>query len=451
MPQTQPPQPPAAVLLSIGDELVLGQTVDTNTAWLAERLARLGMMCLRHETIADDRQLIAEAFRRAARDAAAHGAGQGLVIATGGLGPTADDLTRFALADAMDVGLTPHGESLTLIEAFFARIGRPMSEGNRVQALCPDGADMIRNDAGTAPGIHATLHGTHIYVTPGVPREMKTMFDLAVEPAIRHAASLADQTLDTILTTKINTFGLGESDAADQLGDLMARDRNPTVGTTVADGLCSIRVRARYANPDEAQRQADATIALIHERLGPACFGRDDDTLQSATVGALNAKQLTVATAESCTGGLLGSMLTDVPGSSRVYAGGWVTYANAMKTQQLGVPPEVIEQHGAVSAQVAVAMARGARHRSGADLAVALTGVAGPDGGTDDKPAGTVWIGLASADGEQAFLARLRGNRASIRDRAAKCALQLLRFTALREDPSHIQWITAEAARPLPA
>ncbi|MEM9752956.1 MAG: competence/damage-inducible protein A [Planctomycetota bacterium] len=438
--------PPAAVLLSIGDELVLGQTVDTNTAWLAERLARLGLMCLRHETVADDRQLISDAFRRAARDTSDHGQGHGIVIASGGLGPTADDLTRFALADAMGVDLSLHRPSLEHIESFFARIGRPMSEGNRAQAMCPDGAAMIHNEAGTAPGIHAKLHDTDVYVTPGVPREMKWMFDHAVEPAVRKLSSADGATLDTILTTKVNTFGLGESDAADKLGDLMARDRNPTVGTTVANGLCSIRVRSRFPKPDEAEQQAEATIGLIHKRLGPACFGRDEDTLQAATIEALKTKQLTVATAESCTGGLVGSLLTDVPGSSSVYAGGWVTYANAMKAEQLGVPDALLELHGAVSEQVALAMARGAREKAHADLAVSLTGVAGPDGGTDDKPVGTVWIGLASADAERAFLARLRGNRQSIRDRAAKCALQLIRFHALGHDPRHIQWLAHEPA-----
>lgn len=437
-------QPPAAVLLSIGDELVLGQTVDTNTAWLAERLARLGLMCLRHETVADDQKLIAEAFERAARDTSDHGQGTGIVIASGGLGPTADDLTRFALADAMHVGLTLHDESLRHIESFFNLIGRPMSDGNRAQAMCPKGATMIRNEAGTAPGIHAKLHGTDIYVTPGVPREMKWMFDHAIEPAVLQLGSADGTTLDTIVTTKVNTFGLGESDAADQLGDLMDRDRNPTVGTTVSNGLCSIRVRARFADPRKAEHETQATIELIEDRLGSACFGYDDDTLQAATIDALKTKQLIVATAESCTGGLLGSMLTDVPGSSSVFVGGWVTYANAMKMQQLGVPPEAIETHGAVSEQVAIAMARGAREKSNADLAVSLTGVAGPDGGTDDKPVGTVWIGLSNPEADQAFLARLRGTRLTIRDRAAKCAMQLIRFHALGHDPRGIQWLTHE-------
>ncbi len=424
-----------AVLLSIGDELVLGQTVDTNTAWIAEQLARRGLTCARHETIADDLSLIADAFRRAARDA-------DLVIVTGGLGPTADDLTRDALADAMGVELNLHAPSLDRIEAFFARRGKTMAERNRVQAMCPDGATMLDNDAGTAPGIRSTLKGATVFVAPGVPREMRSMFEAYIAPFLAEHAGQAD----TLLTTKVNTFGLGESDVAEQLGDLMQRDRNPTVGTTVSQGLCSIRVRSRFGDAGRALRELEDTVEQVMARVGPVAFSRDETTLQESTVSALREAGLTVATAESCTGGLVGQMLTDVPGSSVVFTGGWVTYSNDMKSGQLGVDPTLIEQYGAVSPEVAAAMASGCRSRSGADLAVSLTGIAGPEGGTDDKPVGTVWIGLASVNGTQTFLARLAGPRSVVRDRAAKCALQLLRLTAMGEDPAAISWLTAETA-----
>jgi nicotinamide-nucleotide amidase len=441
---TTPPDTPAAVVLSIGDELVLGQTVDTNTAWLAERLARLGIMCLRHETVADDRTLIAEAFTRAATDAAQHGRGPGLVIATGGLGPTADDLSREALADALGVELAPHEPSRQRIADFFAKLGRRMPPGNTRQAMCPIGATMIRNDAGTAPGVHARLHGSDVTITPGVPREMRWMFEQQIEPTLRQTCAHADG--EVLKTTKITTFGFGESDAAERLGDLMARDRNPTVGTTVAEGLCSIRIRARACSAAEADAMIEADAQTIENRLGPVCFGRGDTSLQTATVEQCRASGITLATAESCTGGLLGGLLTDVPGSSAVYRGGWVTYTNDMKTQQLGVPPELLAAHGAVSAEVAAAMAQGARQRSDADVAVALTGIAGPDGGTDAKPVGTVWIALTSEVRTQTYLARLHGSRTSIRDRAAKCALQLIRFHGLGEDAAQIQWVTPHPA-----
>ncbi len=426
-----------AVLLSIGDELVLGQTVDTNTAWLAQRLARRGIACVRHETVADDRALIAAALRRAARDAR-------LVLVSGGLGPTADDLTREALADAMGVSLELHEPSLNQLLKFFKRLDKPMPERNRVQAMCPIGATMIPNAHGTAPGIHAELKdeeretSTHVFVTPGVPREMKGMFDDAIEPRMQAFTGSAD----TLLTAKVNTFGLGESDVAQKLGDLMARDRNPTVGTTVSDGLCSVRIRVRHADPATAARLRDETIAHVEAALGAVCFGHDEDTLQSALIKSLHDKGKTLATAESCTGGLLGSLITDVPGSSNVYAGGWVTYSNAMKTSQLGVDPGLIEKHGAVSPAVAEAMAQGARTRSGADFALSLTGVAGPGGGTEEKPVGTVWIGLATPEGVTPYLAKLTGNRAAVRDRAAKCAMQLLRLTLLGQDPLQVRWVT---------
>ncbi|MEM1028273.1 MAG: nicotinamide-nucleotide amidohydrolase family protein, partial [Planctomycetota bacterium] len=230
-------------------------------------------------------------------------------------------------------------------------------------------------------------------------------------------------------------------------GDLMQRDRNPVVGTTVSNGICSIRVRAEYPDADEAQQQLDDTMAQVEDKLGPTVFGRDETTLQSSLVKLLLQEGKTVATAESCTGGMIGSLLTDVPGSSAAYRGGWVTYTNELKSSQLGVRPGVIEAHGAVSEDVVIAMAEGARQRSGADFAVAVSGVAGPGGGTADKPVGTVWLALATPHGTTARLARLLGNRASIRDRAAKCALQMIRLTLLGQDLDQIRWLARDAAK----
>ncbi|MEM9883853.1 MAG: competence/damage-inducible protein A [Planctomycetota bacterium] len=429
-----------AILLSIGDELALGQTVDTNSAWLAEQLSRLGVSTLLHETIADDRALIAATLRWAAGKA-------DVLLVSGGLGPTEDDLTRQALADAMGVGLEEDAEALAALEKFFAERGYRMAERNKVQALCPVGAAMIPNPSGTAPGLRATLAGAEVFVTPGVPREMKAMYEAAIRPAIEAMLDEAGAgPRKVILTTKLNTFGLGESDAAERLADLMARDRNPTVGTTVSEGLCSIRVRAEFGDPDEAQRQLDDTLAAVEAAVGPTAFGRDGDTLQAVTVDLLREHHQTLATAESCTGGMVGSLVTDVPGSSAAYLGGWVTYTNRLKTELLGVAPEVIEAHGAVSEPVVRAMAEGARQRSGADLAVSLSGVAGPGGGTPDKPVGTVWIALATPAGTDARCARLVGSRFSVRDRAAKCALQMVRLHLLGESLDHIKWLAAEPA-----
>ena len=336
----------------------------------------------------------------------------------------------------MGADLVEDAASLDRLRDFFDRLGRTMPDRNRVQATHPRGSAMILNERGTAPGIHATLHGAEVFVTPGVPSEMMHMMEGQIEPRLARFRGAAG----ALLTATVNTFGLGESDAAERLGDLMQRGRNPTVGTTVSGGLCRIRVRAEAPDEPAARAMLNATLDDAEERLGPVVFGRDDTSLQQAVVDTLKAKGRTVATAESCTGGLIGAVLTDVAGSSTAYLGGWVTYTNAMKTQQLGVPAELIERHGAVSEPVVLAMARGARERSGADYALSVSGVAGPGGGTDAKPVGTVWVGLSTPDGDHARLARLVGDRAAIRDRSAKCALQWLRLALLGEPGDAIQW-----------
>ena len=422
-----------AIILSIGDELALGQTVDTNSAWLASRLAGLGIPTLKHETVADDQPALIETLKQAAARA-------DVVLVSGGLGPTPDDLTRDALAAAMGVGLDEDPAALATLQRFFDDRGYPMPGRNRVQALYPAGGRTIPNARGTAPGLRVTLSRAQIFVTPGVPHEMKAMFDASIEPELL-AMIGGGGGRPAILTRKINTFGIGESDAAERLGDLMDRDRNPKVGTTVSRGFCSIRVRAEFADPARAQRELDDTTRAVEARMGPLVFGHDNASLAADLIARLNAAGQTVTTAESCTGGLLGGMIVDVPGSSAAYPGGWVTYSNALKQSQLGVPAALLDEHGAVSSPVVAAMAAGARVRADATLALAISGVAGPDGGTDEKPVGTVWFGLATPLGVTTHRALLIGGRAAVRDRAAKCALQMLRFTMMGEDLSQIRWL----------
>ena len=422
-----------AILLSIGDELTLGQTVDTNAAWLSARLSTLGIGCAEHRTVPDDLDAIARAINECAGRAE-------VLIITGGLGPTDDDLTRPALAKAMGVDLIEDPHSVEQIQAYFKGRGRTMPQRNRIQATHPQTSTMIANTCGTAPGIRASLGACEIFVTPGVPREMFAMFDRDIEPAIRARAGSAR----TILTAKINTFGSGESDIAEQLGDLMARDRNPLVGTTVSQGLVSVRIRSESDDPAKARAMLDDTVAQVKTHVGPLAFGMDDDTLQQAVVTLLIEQGKTIATAESCTGGLIAAMLTDVPGSSAAVLGGSVAYANAMKQSQLGVPEDLLKQHGAVSPQVVMAMAIGALKHSAADVALSTSGIAGPTGGTPDKPVGTVWIGLARRQGQtihcEPWLTSLAGDRETIRDRSAKCALQLLRLHLMNQDLARVKW-----------
>lgn len=420
-----------AIVLSIGDELVLGQTVDSNSAYLSARLARMGISTLLHHTVADDFGAIVETICDAAKRAE-------LVLITGGLGPTEDDLTREALAEAMGVGQSLHDDSLRMLEDFFQKRGKPMPERNRVQAMLPDTAEAVANHHGTAPGVKAKLHRAMVYAMPGVPREMTRMFEDRIEPEVRAFAGRG-----VILTTKVNTFGSGESNVAEQLGELMRRDRNPRVGTTVSQGICSVRVRSEFDTEDEAQRRLDATVREVEAALGPIVFGRDDETLPEAVVHLLAERGRTVAAAESCTGGLLGGALTEISGASEVFAGGVITYADALKRELLGVGRELLREHGAVSAAVARAMARGVVERVGGDIGVSITGIAGPSGGTQDKPVGTVFIALASRNGEAeppVMRLQLGGSRAAIRDRTVKCALQMLRLYTLGEPLEAVSW-----------
>lgn len=421
-----------AIILSIGDELVLGQTVDTNSAWLSAHLAALGVNTRYHQTIEDELSIITDAIRRAAREA-------DVVLISGGIGPTDDDLTRQALADAMDVKLVTDQVSVEAIRAFFRGRGKEMPDRNAVQATHPVGTTMIENTCGTAPGIQAQFDRATIFVTPGVPREMKAMYQRDIRPWIVMAIS-GEATTRVILTTKVNTFGEGESTVAERLGDLTRRDRNPKVGTTVADGIVSIRVRSEFATLNEARSQLDDTLVRVDAALGPIVFGRDDETLETAVITLLSERKLTLVTAESCTGGLVGEALTRVPGSSVPYLGGWVTYSDAMKIDQLGVSPKMIDRHGAVSEPVVLAMAEGALRRGGADLAISVSGVAGPGGGTDVKPVGTVWLALAWRDETDpdrvhaaATLFNFGGDRDTIRDRTAKSAMQMVRAKLIQQ------------------
>lgn len=422
-----------AIILSVGDELVLGQTVDTNSAWLSAQLAAVGCGVAAHVTVPDDQTRIEAAIRSASVQC-------DILLISGGLGPTEDDLTRQALAAVIGAPLEPDARWLAELEKFFSARGRPMPASNRVQAMIPRGAEMIFNTAGTAAGIHAILpSGTapvstscHVFVMPGVPKEMKIMFERDVISFIRAASGGA-----VILSRTLHTFGMGESAVAERLGDLMRRGRNPSVGTTVSQGVVSLRVNSRFASRDEAEVQLERTANQCRAALGTLIYGHDDQSLAEVVGTMLKSAPgaPTVCTAESCTGGLLGKMLTDMPGSSSYFGYGWVTYANRAKEQLLGVPAGLLEQHGAVSEPVVKAMANGARQRSGSTYALAISGIAGPDGGTAAKPVGTVCIALAGPDDCQPRTFLFPGDREMIRDRSAKMALTLLRYHLLGETP----------------
>ena len=406
-----------AFLIAIGSELTLGQTVDTNSAWLARRLAALGIVSVGHGTAPDDFASIVDLIRHAAGKAA-------LVLITGGLGPTDDDLTRAAIAEAAGVTLRTDPALVTQLQAFFTARKREMPERNHVQAQLPVGASALPNSCGTAPGVRMLLGAATLYALPGVPYEMRTMFDVSVAPEL---AKLAGGSV--ILTREIHTFGRPEAEVNDLLGDLMKRGRNPDVGTSAAHAEIAVKIHARAASAAAATKMLDETEQQVRTRLTWAVFGRDNDSLAAAVGRELLTRGATLAVAESCTGGLLGEMITSVPGSSAYFLGGVIAYADRLKVDFAGVDPASIVRCGAVSAPIAEALAAGIRERTGATYALSITGIAGPAGGSSEKPVGLAFVGLATAEGATSRELRIGPDqpRDVIRARAANAALQILR------------------------
>ncbi len=416
-----------AIILSVGDELVSGLTVNTNEAWLAQQLTALGIPVSWQTTVPDAAAAIADALRRAAAEA-------DLILVSGGLGPTADDVTRDAVAAALGEPLVEDAGARAAIEEFFRSRQRTLTPSNLLQCRRPRSAACLPNSCGTAPGLAARLGDARVFVTPGVPREMHEMFRRSILPQLQSAAGER-----VTLTWKIHTFGRGESMLGEQIQDLMARGGTDglTVGTTVADGIVSVRIYATGPR-NVARDMLERTRQTLLTRLGPLVFGENEQTIPEAVSALLRERGQTIATAESCTGGTIAQMLTDVPGSSAYFLRGWVTYSNESKTAELGVPADLIASHGAVSESVARAMARGARAAAETDWAIATTGIAGPDGGSPEKPVGTVWLAIAGPDARDDTLAYryfFPGTRLQVRQRSSQMVLTLLRWKLLGLDP----------------
>jgi nicotinamide-nucleotide amidase len=406
---------PTAEILSQGDEVVTGQIADTNAAWLSTRLTELGFEVVRHTAVGDHLDRI--------RDAMVAIAGRAdLCVCTGGLGPTDDDLTSRAAAEAFGRPLAFDPEAMRQIEALFAKYKRNMPEINRRQAMLPTGCDRLDNAWGTAPGFALVQGGCWLAFMPGVPREMKSMFDERVVPRLSERFALAPGRLVTLRTT-----GIGES----EMQARVAGYSHPglVIGTRTMLPENHLKLRFAATVPDAEVR------AIAHElaaKIGAPVFGIEGlgepcGTLAEVVGRALAARGATLAVAESCTGGRVAAACTAIPGSSAWFLEGAVTYSNAAKTRQLGVPEALIAAHGAVSEPVSRAMAAGLRERSGATFALAITGIAGPDGGTPEKPVGTVHLALASPEGVTHRLVSLGGDRPRIQDLAAGAALDILR------------------------
>lgn len=414
-------------LITIGDELLLGFTVDTNAAHLARELAGVGVEIVRRTTVGDAAGAIASAVREALDRT-------GAVVTTGGLGPTSDDLTKPAIAALFGRTLHLHADILTALERRWQSYGWPgtLPAANRQQALIPDGAVVIDNRHGSAPGIWLEDE-QHRWVAmlPGVPREMRGMLADELIPRLR--SRLASD--DTVVRSRtLRTTGIGESALADRLGDLAGGvEALPLAYLPSPEGV-DLRLTARGIAGPVADRLLTAGIERLRERVGAYIYGEDATDLAAVVLAECQARGLHLAVGESCTGGLFGARLTAIPGSSAVFMGGVIAYDNSLKQSLLGVPADLLASSGAVSEAVARALATGARDRAGADIGVGITGVAGPDGGTPEKPVGTVWLAVALPPSSHGDLVHVRtrrtmliGGRDEIRRRAVQVALDMVR------------------------
>jgi len=402
-------------ILSIGSELMEGRIADTNAAWLSEQLTELGLDVVRHVAVGDRRADILSALRDMEKSVA-------VTIVTGGLGPTPDDPTREVFARFCGTPLVERPEAARHIRELFARRGIAPPASNFGQACIPDGADYLHNPTGTAPGFALSHGGCRFFTLPGVPSEMKVMFNESVGPAL-HALSRR-----VIRVRSLHTLGMSEALIGERLAEMMAEGHSPAVATQASEGTITVRITAREADEASARAKLEATEREIRARLGEVVFAADGQTLAGAVAELLEKRGLTLAVAESCTGGEIAARLTDVPGISRFLLEGAVTYSNASKVARLGVPEELLRRHGAVSPETAEAMAAGMRQSSGAAVALSATGIAGPAGGSAEKPVGLVCIGIADRSGARAERVMVFGTREQIKVRAAKRALNILRL-----------------------
>ena len=403
-------------ILSIGDEVVSGRIVDTNAAWLSKVLTAAGATVVSRRTVGDDRAFIATTIEAMADCC-------DVLVGTGGLGPTSDDLTREAVADVIDEGATiVDEEALATVEAWCRDRGLPMSEARQRVALRPVSATLVANNHGTAPGLCFAVGDTQGWMLPGPPIELKPMVTDVLIP------SLTAQGVKSQSSAEVLVAGMSEVQVADCLGDLLKRDRRPQVGIRVGSGL--VRLMVTDVDGLAGAVGVQATEVALRQHLGPWALPVGCVSLAQAVAEVLHDKCQTLVTAESCTGGGIGAALTEVAGSSAWFVGGWVTYTNALKTALLDVPEGLLgpDGPGAVSQDVVEAMAVGARTRSGADLAIAVSGIAGPDGGTPEKPVGTVWIAVADEAGVDARHMQYSGDRGVVRSATVRSALQLVRW-----------------------
>ena len=404
-----------AEIIAVGSELLTPDRIDTNSLFLTEELNKLGIEVLRKTIVGDRRELLAEAFRDALQRVP-------VVIASGGLGPTEDDLTRETVAELLNRRLQRNDAVVRAIEARFRSFKREMPAVNLRQAMVPEGAEVLENPRGTAPGLWLEDQGRMIALLPGPPRELKPLFLEQVLPRLQLRS-----TGMRMFHRELRVTGLGESHVEERIRPIYTRYTDVNTTILAVPGEIQIHLRRWSDNTEEANHTLDEIVRGFEIALGDRIFAHAATPLEQVVAQLLIANHATIAAAESCTGGLLAERLTRIPGSSNYFLGGAVCYSNEMKTAWAGVPPELIASKGAVSTEVAIALAEGIRRSVGSTFGVGITGIAGPAGGSEEKPVGTVHVALAAQSGTKERLVHLPGDREGIRFYASQIALDMVR------------------------
>lgn len=411
-----------AEIVAIGSELLTPTKTDTNSLWLTELLNEIGIEVKLKTVVGDDEMRLEETVRDALGRS-------DIVITTGGLGPTEDDITRRVAARAIGLELIFRDDLLEQLRERFKAFGYEMPERNRQQAYVIEGSDVLPNPNGSAVGMMVEKDGKKLIVLPGPPRESRPMFTDHVLPGLNRTSGDV-----AVRRKRIMVSGLGESKLDELIAPIYKEYENPVTAVLFSRTEVEVQLTATARTPEEADAINDELANRIAEKLGIAVFSTEGEPMEEVVGKLLKKNSSTLAIAESCTGGLVGERITEIPGSSDYFLEGFITYSNESKSRQIGVPSELIERHGAVSAEVAEAMAKGAREAAGTDYAVSTTGVAGPGGGTAEKPVGTVFVGISDEDGERSIRLNLPGDRHLVRWRTSQAALDLLRRRILRAD-----------------
>lgn len=407
-------------LISVGTEILLGNIVNTNAAFLAEKCAGLGLSCYYQDVVGDNEERLSETIRLALSRA-------DILLLSGGLGPTQDDLTKEVAAKVMGKLLYLHEESKTAIQQYFERKGMEITDNNWKQAMVPEGCIVVDNPNGTAPGIIMAQEGKHVILMPGPPNEMIPMFETSIMPYLSELQSCV------IYSQTVKICGIGESKAETMVADLIEQQTNPTIATYAKTGEVHLRVTARAEDEKAAKKLVKPMVKELKGRFGNNIYTTDSEvTLEKSVVDLLQANGLTACTVESCTGGMLSARLINVPGVSEVFKSGYITYSNKSKRSLLGIKKNILLKHGAVSDKIAREMAKGAAMLAKTDVSVSTTGIAGPDGGSEEKPVGLVYIACNVRGTIEVRECHFSGNRTKIRESTVSAALSLMRECILK-------------------